>query len=72
MGDTGQAMRDWFKKKLGNPIMPRKEKEAIGELEREEAGRYGYAKHEEEEAVREAQETGEDYPAEYHRDKNYR
>ncbi|KKT30248.1 MAG: hypothetical protein UW18_C0020G0011 [Microgenomates group bacterium GW2011_GWF1_44_10] len=47
---VGQTVRDWLTKKLGNPIMPSKEKDQIHQLEQEEN-------------LRRRQENGEDYDA---------
>lgn len=49
---------EYLKEKMGNPVMPSKEKDAIRELEEEERRLRD---------MREKQESGEDYPAEYHR-----
>ena len=35
-GGVGDSIREWLTEKLGNPIMPSKEKSAIKELEDEE------------------------------------
>lgn len=52
--DMGARVRGWLTEKMGNPVMPSKEKEQIRQLE------------EEERKMRERQENGEDYPAQKH------
>lgn len=54
---TGQTIRDWLTTKLGNPVMPSKEKNQIRELEEEERRN---------EEKQRKQENGEDYPASEH------
>ena len=54
--DAGEVIRKWLTERLGNPVMTSKKKQEIAEIEKDEA-------------VRNLQERGEDYPAEVHKER---
>jgi hypothetical protein len=62
MPKSRSKVYDWLSEKLGNPVMGSKKMDAIRELEKEERELESRG-HE----MLEKQESGEDYPAEWHK-----
>jgi hypothetical protein len=60
--DSGAIIREWLTEKMGNPIMPSKEKDQIDELDAVDKKERDRQK-----ALQDLQERGEDYSAGVHR-----
>jgi hypothetical protein len=56
--EAGTIIREWLTEKLGNPVMPSKEKQAIAELDIDD---------QRQKALQDLQEQGGDYDARVHK-----